>query len=127
MGKLELDIPRDRANDFNPKIVPKHQRDISGIEEKVISLYASGMSTRGIHDQVKDIYGVEISSEMVSRITDRVIPQIQEWQKRPLETIYSFVFMDAIHYKVREDKQIVNKAAYVVLGVDTDGYKDLDW
>lgn len=103
----------------------KNKIDISGIEEKVISLYARDMSTRDIHDQVKDIYGIELSADMVSKITDNIIPQIKEWQNRPLQSIYPFVFMDAIHYKVREDGDIKNKAAYVVLGVDLDGFKDV--
>ena len=97
LGPVELDIPRDRNSEFVPRIVPKYKRDISGIEEKVISLYARGMSTRDIHDQIKDLYGVEVSAEMVSKITERIIPAIKEWQSRPLERIYPFVFMDAIH------------------------------
>lgn len=124
-GEFEVDIPRDRNGDFEPKIIPKYQRDISGIEEKVISLYARGMSTRDIHDQLQDIYGIELSAEMVSKITDRIIPDIKEWQSRPLNPMYPFVFMDAIHYKIREDGRIVNRAAYVVLGVTLDGEKDI--
>lgn len=124
-GEFEVDIPRDRNGDFEPKIIPKYQRDISGIEEKVISLYARGMSTRDIHDQLQDIYGIELSAEMVSKITDRIIPDIKEWQSRPLNPMYPFVFMDAIHYKIKEDGRIVNRAAYVVLGVTLDGEKDI--
>ncbi|MBV1820518.1 IS256 family transposase, partial [Bacteroidales bacterium MSK.15.36] len=124
-GEMNLDIPRDRNGEFEPVVVPKNKRNISGIEQKIISLYARGMSTRDIHDQIKDIYGIEMSAEMVSKITDRLIPEIKEWQTRPLKPIYPFVFMDAIHYKVREDGQIKNKAAYVVLGVDLDGFKDI--
>ena len=124
-GELELDIPRDRNGEFEPKIVPKYQRDISGIEEKVISLYARGMSTRDIHDQLQDIYGIELSAEMVSKITDRILPDIKEWQSRPLNPMYPFCFMDAIHYKIKEDGRIVNRAAYVVLGVTLDGEKDI--
>lgn len=124
-GEMELDIPRDRNGEFEPKIVPKYQRDISGIEEKVISLYARGMSTRDIHDQLKDIYGIELSAEMVSKITDRIIPDIKEWQSRPLNPMYPFVFMDAIHYKIKEDGRIVNRAAYIVLGVTLEGEKDI--
>lgn len=124
-GEIPLEVPRDRNGSFEPVVVPKNKRDISGIEDKVISLYARGMSTRDIHDQVKEIYGIELSAEMVSKITDNIIPQIKEWQNRPLQSIYPFVFMDAIHYKVREDGQIKNKAAYVVLGVDLDGFKDV--
>jgi transposase-like protein len=86
-GEFEVDVPRDRNAEFEPKIIPKYQRDISGIEEKVISLYARGMSTRDIHDQLQDIYGIELSAEMVSKITDRIIPDIKEWQSRPLNPI----------------------------------------
>lgn len=125
LGDIELDIPRDRQGTFEPAVIPKHKRDISGIEEQVISLYARGMSTRDIHDQIKDIYGIEVSAEMVSKITDNVIPYIKEWQNRPLQRVYPFVFMDAIHYKVREDGQIKSKAAYVVLGVTLEGFKDI--
>lgn len=124
-GEFPVDIPRDRNGDFEPKIIPKYQRDISGIEEKVISLYARGMTTRDIHDQLKDIYGIELSAEMVSKITDRIIPEIKEWQSRPLCPMYPFVFMDAIHYKIREDGRILNRAAYIVLGVTLDGSKDI--
>ena len=124
-GEIPIDIPRDRNGEFEPVIVPKYQRNISGIEEKIISLYAHGMSTRDIHDQIKEIYGIEVSADMVSKITDKILPEIKEWQSRPLNAIYPFVFMDAIHYKVREDGRILNRAAYVVLGVTLDGIKDI--
>ena len=116
-GELQLDIPRDRNGEFEPEIVPRYCRDISGIEEKVISLYARGLSTRDIGVEQKELYGIHVSAEMVSRITDHILPEIKEWQSRPLEPVYPFVFMDAIHYKMREDGRIVNRAAYVVLGV----------
>lgn len=124
-GEMPIQIPRDRKGEFEPMIVPKYQRDISGIEEKIISLYAHGMSTRDIHEQINDIYGIEVSAEMVSKITDKILPEIKEWQSRPLNPIYPFVFMDAIHYKIREDGRIINRAAYVVLGVTLDGTKDI--
>jgi putative transposase len=124
-GEFEVEVPRDRNAEFEPKIIPKYQRDISGIEEKVISLYARGMSTRDIHDQLQDIYGIELSAEMVSKITDRILPDIKEWQSRPLNPMYPFVFMDAIHYKIKEDGRIINRAAYIVLGVTLDGTKDI--
>ena len=101
-GEFQIDVPRDRNGEFEPKLIPKYQRDISGIEEKVVSLYAGGMSTRDIHDQLLDLYGIELSAEMVSRITDKILPQVKEWQSRPLDPLYPFVFMDCIHYKVRE-------------------------
>lgn len=124
-GEMELNVPRDRNGEFEPKVIPKNKRNISGIEDQVISLYARGMSTRDIHNQINDIYGIEMSAEMVSKITDKILPQIKEWQNRPLEAIYPFVFMDGIHYKVREDGQIKSKAAYVVLGITMDGIKDI--
>ena len=106
-GEFQIDVPRDRNGEFEPKLIPKYQRDISGIEEKVISLYARGMSTRDIHDQLQDLYGIELSAEMVSKITDKILPQVKEWQSRPLNPVYPFVFMDCIHYKVREDGRIL--------------------
>lgn len=124
-GEFQVDVPRDRNGEFEPKLIPKYQRDISGIEEKVISLYARGMSTRDIHDQLQDLYGIELSAEMVSKMTDKILPQVKEWQSRPLAPIYPFVFMDCIHYKVREDGRILSRAVYVVLGVTTEGYKDI--
>ena len=124
-GEVQIQIPRDRNGEFEPKIVPKYQRNVSGIEEKVISLYARGMSTRDIEEQINDLYGINLSAEMVSKITERIIPEIKEWQQRPLERIYPFIFMDAIHYKIREDGHILNRAAYVVLGVNIDGNKDI--
>lgn len=125
LGPIELNIPRDRKGEYNPKIVPKYSRDVSGIEEKIIALYARGMSTRDINEQIKELYGVEVSAELVSKITDRIVPEIKEWQNRPLEKVYPFVFMDAIHYKVREEGQVKKRAAYVVLGIDLEGYKDI--
>jgi transposase-like protein len=124
-GEVEIQVPRDRKGEFQPKIIPKYQRNVTGIEDKVISLYASGMSTRDISKQVEELYGIDFSAEMVSRITDRIMPEIKEWQQRPLESIYPFIFLDAIHYKVRDDGRIVNRAAYVVIGVTVDGSKDV--
>ena len=124
-GEFQIDVPRDRNGEFEPMIIPKYQRDVSGIEEKVISLYARGMSTRDIHDQLQDLYGIELSAEMVSKITDRLVPEIKEWQSRPLNPIYPFVFMDCIHYKVRDEGRILSRAAYIVLGVTVEGYKDI--
>ena len=124
-GESTIDVPRDRNGEFEPKLIPKYQRDISGIEEKVISLYARGMSTRDIHDQLNDLYGIGVSAEMISKITDKILPQVKEWQSRPLDPVYPFVFMDCIHYKVREDGRILSRAAYVVLGVSVEGYKEI--
>lgn len=124
-GEIPLEIPRDRKGEFEPQIVQKHQRDISGIEEKIISLYARGMSTRDIHDQIHDLYGIQISADMVSKITDKILPNVKEWQTRPLEPVYTFCFLDAVHYSCRDEGRIVKKAAYVALGVKPDGTKDI--
>ncbi|UZQ49891.1 IS256 family transposase [Clostridium kluyveri] len=125
LGPVELNIPRDRSGEYKPKIIPKYKRNVTGIEDKVMALYAAGMTTRDISEQVKNLYDVDLSPEMVSNITNRILPVVAEWQNRPLEKTYSFVFMDAIHYKVREDKRIIVKAAYVVLGVNMDGQKEV--
>ena len=124
-GEIELNIPRDRNSEFEPKIVPKYFRDISNLEEKVISMYGLGMSTRDINKHIQEIYGVDVSAEMVSKFTDKIIPLVEEWQNRPLEDIYYFTFLDAIHFNVKEDKSIVKKAAYVILGVNSEGKKDV--
>ena len=125
LGELDLSIPRDRNNEFEPELVPKNTRDISAIEDKVISMYAKGMSTRDISSHIEDLYGIPLSAESVSRMTDKIMPLIEEWQNRPLNPYYPFVFMDAIHYKVKNNNRIVSKAAYVVVGIDEDGYKDV--
>jgi transposase-like protein len=125
LGEIRLNIPRDRNNEFEPELVPKHSSDISAIQDKVISMYSKGMSTRDISSHLEELYGIPLSAESVSRMTDKIIPLIEEWQNRPLNSYYAFVFMDAIHYKVKQNNRIVSKAAYVVIGVDEDGYKDV--
>ncbi|MEH7131112.1 IS256 family transposase [Neobacillus drentensis] len=124
-GEVEVDVPRDRKGSYEPQILDKYQRNVDGLEEKILSLYAHGMSTRDIQEQVKDPYIVEISSELVSKISEKIMPQVNEWQSRPLEAYYPFIFMDAIHYKIRDNHQIVSKAAYVVLGINNEGYKEI--
>lgn len=124
-GEFEFETPRDRKGEFEPKIVPKNKRDISGIEEKIISLYGRGLSTREINEQIQDLYGIEVSATMVSNITDQILPRIKEWQERLLESVYPIVFIDAVHFSVREDSSIVKKAAYIVLGVSENGEKDV--
>ena len=124
-GEFEFETPRDRNGEFDPKIVPKNKRDVSGIEDKIISLYGRGLSTREINEQIQDLYGIEISSTMVSNITDQILPEIREWQNRPLDDVYPIVFIDAVHFSVRQDNQVVKKAAYIVLGVDKEGSKDI--
>lgn len=125
IGDIQVRTPRDREGLFEPQIVKKHQNDLSGMENQIISMYAKGMSTRDIQAHYNHIYGVELSPTLVSNITDRIMPQVQEWQNRPLHEVYAVVFMDAIHYKVRQDNAIVNKAAYMVIGIDLEGHKDV--
>lgn len=124
-GEVEVNVPRDRNGSYEPQILDKYQRNVDGLEEKILSLYAHGMSTRDIQEQVKDLYNIEISSELVSKISEKIMPQVNEWQSRPLESYYPFIFMDAIHYKIRDNHQIVSKAAYVVLGINNEGYKEI--
>lgn len=124
-GEFEFETPRDRNGEFEPKIVPKNTRDISGIEDKIISLYARGLTTREINEQVQDLYGIEVSATMVSNITDQIIPEIKEWQNRPLDSVYPIVFIDAVHFSVREDHRVIKKAAYIVLGINKEGYKEV--
>lgn len=124
-GEFPLEISSDRNGEFVAKLVPKYQRDVSGIKDKAISLYARDMSTRDIYDQLKDLYDIELSAEMVGKITDCILPEIKEWQFLPLNPVYPFVFMDCIHYKVREGGRILSCAAYIVLGDTLDGYKDI--
>lgn len=125
LGPIEIDVPRDRNSEFEPKVVPKHKRDISEIEQKIIAMYARGMSTREINEQIQDIYGFEVSADMVSSITDKILPQIEEWQKRPLDTVYPIVFIDAIHFSVRSEGVVIKKAVYVVLAMTMEGKKDV--
>lgn len=125
IGEVEIEVPRDRNGKYEPQIIEKYQRNADGLEEKILSLYAHGMSTRDIQQQIKDLYDLDISSELVSKISEKIMPQVNEWQNRPLNEYYPFIFMDAIHYKIRENHQIVSKAAYVVLGINDDGFKDI--
>ena len=124
-GEFEFETPRDRNGEFEPRIVPKNKRDVSGIEDKIISLYGRGLSTREINEQIQDLYGIEVSSTMVSNITDQILPKIKEWQNRPLESIYPICFVDAVHFSVREESSVVKKAAYIVLGINEYGEKDV--
>ena len=124
-GEFEFETPRDRNGVFEPQIVPKNTRDVSGIEDKIISLYGRGLTTREINEQIQDLYGIEVSATMVSNITDQIIPEIKEWQERPLDEVYPFVFIDAVHFSVREDNRVVKKAAYIVLGITAEGFKEI--
>ena len=125
-GEMELDIPRDRNGEYEPQIIKKQQTTLSGdIEEKIISMYAKGMTTGDIEGHIQEIYGLGVSDSTVSRITDKILPIAKEWQRRPLESIYAVVFMDAIHYHVRKEGSIVKKAVYIAIGVDLNGMKDV--
>ncbi len=125
LGQVDIKVPRDRNGSFEPKIIGKYSRNADGMEEKILSLYACGMSQRDIAEQVKELYGVDISPELVSKITEKIMPEVTAWQNRALEKVYPFIFMDAIHYRVKEDHRYVTKAAYVVLGITMDGRKDI--
>ena len=124
-GETEIEVPQDRDGSFEPKVVKKRQKDILGIEQKIISLYAKGMTTRQISETIEDIYGFEVSDGMVSDITDRLLPQIEDWQKRPLDEVYPIVFIDAVHFSVRDNGQIRKLAAYVILAVSMTGHKEV--
>jgi len=125
VGAVDLEIPRDRAGDFEPQVVRKHQRDISDFDEQIISMYARGMTTRDIQNHVHELYGADISPALVSTITDKVMAVATEWQNRVLESIYVAVFFDAIHYKVRENGKVVCKASYTAMGITIDGKRDI--
>ena len=124
-GEFEVDVPQDRNSSFDSKVLPKRQKDISAIDDKIISMYAKGMTTRQISETIEDIYGFEISEGMVSNITDKLLPQIEEWQNRPLASVYPIVFIDAVHFSVRDEGVIKKLAAYVVLGINEDGKKEV--
>lgn len=124
-GEFEVDVPQDRQSSFEPQVLPKRKKDISAIDDKIIAMYAKGMTTRQISETIEDIYGFEISEGMVSDITDKLLPKIEEWQNRPLSAVYPIVFIDAVHFSVRDDGLIRKLAAYVVLGLNEDGRKEV--
>lgn len=124
-GELPIKVPRDRNGDFEPKIIPKNQTRFDDMDEKIISLYARGMSTRDIQAQLKDLYDVDVSATLISNVTDEVIDAVKSWQSRPLDKIYPIVYMDALLIKVQQDKRVINKAFYLALGVNTEGNKEL--
>jgi transposase-like protein len=124
-GEVELTVPRDRNGEYEPQIVKKHQMDISAIEDKIIFLYSQGTSTRDIEKTMQEMYGIEVDATRVSKITDKLLPMIREWQNRPLESVYAMVLLDAIHYKVREEGVVVKKAVYIAIGTDLEGKKDV--
>jgi len=125
-GSFELETPRDRNGTFEPQIVKKHQTTISDeIEEKILSMYGLGMSYKDISSHIEDIYQVSISTATISAVTDKIIEQVKQWQARPLENIYPFVWLDAIHYKIKEGGKYISKAVYTILGVGVDGKKEI--
>ena len=124
-GSLTIDVPQDRNSTFEPKIVRKRQKDISDIDQKIISMYAKGMTTRQISDTLMDIYGFEASEGFISDVTDKILPKIEDWQNRPLDTVYPVLYIDAIHYSVRDNGIIHKLAAYVILGINMEGRKEV--
>ena len=124
-GDFNIQVPRDRNSDFEPAIVEKGENDISNIEQKIIRMYARGNSNKEIYNQMKELYGVHISPDMVTTITNKVIPKIKDWQNRPLESVYPIVFIDATYFNVKVDQSIVKKAVYIILGVTMSGEKEV--
>lgn len=124
-GEMELAVPQDRNSTFEPKVVKKRQKDISDIDQKIISMYARGLTTRQISDQIEELYGFECSEGFISDVTDKILQEISDWQNRPLDDIYPILFIDAVHFSVREDHIIKKLAAYVILGITLDGRKDV--
>ena len=124
-GSMEIDVPQDRKSTFEPQVVKKRQKDISDIDQKIISMYAKGMTTRQISETIEDIYGFETSEGFISDVTDKILPQIEDWQNRPLDEIYPVIYIDAIHYSVRDNGVIKKLAAYVILGLTCEGRKDV--
>lgn len=126
LGDIDISVPRDRKGEFEPQIVRKNQTTLSGdIEEKILSMYAKGMTTSDIEGHIREIYGIEVSDSTISRVTDKILPVVKEWQMRPLEGIYAVVFMDAIHFHVRSEGQIIKKAVYIAIGIKMDGVRDV--
>ena len=124
-GEFKVDVPQDRQSSFEPQVLPKHQKDISSIDDKIISMYAKGMTTSDIESHMRELYDLDISDSTISRITDKILPIVKEWQERPLESVYAVVFMDAIHYHVRNEGRIVKRAVYIAIGIDMNGHKDV--
>lgn len=124
-GDIALCVPRDRQADFEPQIVKKRQKSVTGIEDQILALYAKGISTRDIQDHLERLYGIEVSPTFISHVTDKVLEQVREWQSRPLASVYALIFLDAIHFKVRQEGRILSKAAYVMIGVTLEGMKEV--
>lgn len=125
LGEMEIQVPRDCNSEFEPQLVKKHQTDVSAIEDKVIFLYSQGVSTRDIQKTMQEMYGIDVDDSRVSKITDKILPLIKEWQERPLQSVYAMVVLDAIHYNVRDNGIVTKKAAYIAIGTDLEGRKDV--
>ncbi|NLO49179.1 MAG: IS256 family transposase [Clostridiales bacterium] len=125
LGETEIEVPRDRNGEFSPRVIEKRQTRSDDLENRILAMYAKGMSNRDIEDHLRDIYGVEASASLISRITDKILPAVQEWQSRPLDAVYPIVFLDGIVFKVRKDNRVINKCVYSVLGINMDGHKEI--
>ena len=122
----DMEIPRDRKGEYEPQIIKKYQNTLTqDMEEKIISMYAKGMTMGDIESHMQELYGIDISDSTISRITDKVMPLVKEWQERPLAEVYAVVFMDAIHYHVRSEGRVVKRAVYIAIGINMDGHKDV--
>jgi putative transposase len=124
-GKLEIAVPRDRAASFDPQLIAKYQRRFPGFDEKIVSMYARGMSTREITGRLRDLYGIEVSADLISTVTDGVLDEVAAWQMRPLESVYPLIFFDALRVKIRDESLVRNKAVHIALGVRADGAKEI--
>ena len=124
-GEAEVTVPRDRQGDYEPQLLKKYQANTNELEDKIIAMYARGMTQRDIETQLAELYGIEVSAQTISTITNKVLPLVEAWQSRPLAAVYPILYLDAIHYKLRKDHKIENRAIYIVLAVDLDGYKDV--
>lgn len=124
-GEVDIEVPRDRNGEFEPQIIKKNQTDIKGLDEQIISMYAKGMSNRDIEDHLRSLYGIDVSATLISKITDKIVPEIREWQSRLLKSIYAIMFFDAIHYPVRTDGIVKQRAVYIAIGIDLEGKRDV--
>ena len=125
-GSFELETPRDRTGSFEPQLVKKHQTKLTDeIDRKILSMFALGMSYQDMRQHVSEMYGIDVSQATISSVTDKLIPELKEWQQRPLDSHYPFIWLDAIHYKVRDNGRYVSKAVYTILGLNIEGKKEL--
>lgn len=125
LGKVELEVPRDRQGEFEPQLIQKHQRRLAGLDKKILSLYARGLSTTDISDEFREMYDVEVSSSLISEITDAVLPELKAWQSRALEALYPVIYLDCIYVKLRVDGSVRTQAVYVAIAINLDGLKEV--